>query len=114
MIENCKLKIENYFCRKNNEIPKKRISNSMILNIHEPIDVITIYKRESAKTAPYKIRWNGRSYLITKVGYHHKVRSGRTVYHIFHVCTDSLAFKMRHDPDTLEWILEEVSDGNPD
>lgn len=80
--------------------------------INETIDVITIYKRLGTETAPYKIRWNGRSYLITKVGYHHKVRSGRTVYHIFHVCSDTLAFRLRHDPDTLGWTLEEVSDGN--
>lgn len=86
----------------------------MNLKINENIDVITIYKRLSGQTAPFKIRWNNRSYLITKVGYHHKVRSGRTVYHIFHVCSDSLAFRLKHDSDTLEWILEEVSDGNAD
>lgn len=82
--------------------------------IYEKIDVITIYKRISGETTPYKIRWNGRAYLITKVGYHHTVRTGRTVYHIFHVCTDSLAFRLRHDPDTLHWMLEEVSDGMAD
>ena len=86
----------------------------MIQKIHEQIDVITIYKRLGSQTTPYKIRWNGRSYLITKVGYHHKVREGRTVFHIFNVCTDTLAFKLKHDTDTLVWILEEVSDGNPD
>jgi hypothetical protein len=85
----------------------------MNIQIHEPVDIITIYKRTDGKTTPYKIRWNNRSYLITKVGYHHKVRSGRNVYHIFHVCTDSLAFRLRHDTETLDWILEEVSDGNP-
>lgn len=86
----------------------------MLEYIHETIDVITIYKRLGSKTAPYKIRWNGRSYLITKVGYHHKVREGHTVYHIFHVCSDTLAFKLKHNPDSLQWILEEVSDGNSD
>jgi len=85
----------------------------MNLQINESVDVITIYKRTGAKTAPYKIRWKNRSYLITKVGYHHKVRSGRSIYHIFHVCSDSLAFRLRHETETLEWILEEVSDGNP-
>lgn len=84
----------------------------MHLKLNEKIDVITIYKRIGGQTAPYKIRWNGRAYLITKVGYHHKVREGRTVYHIFHVCSDTLAFRLKHDPDTLHWILEEVSDGN--
>jgi len=86
----------------------------MHIKIHEAIDVITIYQRTGGKAAPYKIRWNNRSYLITKIGYHHKVREGRFIYHVFHACTDSLAFKLKHDPDTLAWFLEEVSDGNPD
>ncbi len=87
--------------------------NTMLEKIHEKIDVITIYRQHEGKVAPYKIRWNGRDYLITKVGYHHKVREGRTVFHVFHVCSDTLAFRLKHDPDTLHWILEEVSDGNP-
>ena len=85
----------------------------MNIKIHEPIDVITIYKRLGGKTAPYKIRWNGRSYIITKIGYHHKVREGHTLYHIFNVCTASLAFRLKHNTDNLAWILEEVSDENP-
>ena len=86
----------------------------MLEKINEKIAVITIYQPQSGRVTPYKIRWNGRDYRITKTGYHHTVRSGRTVYHIFHVSTDTLAFRLRHDPDTLHWILEEVSDGNPD
>ena len=82
--------------------------------INEKIDVITIYKKLGGQVSPYKIRWNSRDYLITKVGYHHKVREGRTVFHIFHVCAGTLNFRLKHDPDTLYWILEEVSDGNPE
>ena len=82
--------------------------------VNEKVDVITIYRKLEGKVTPYKIRWNGRDYITTKIGYHHAVRTGRAVYHIFHVCAGSLAFRLRHDPDTLHWILEEVSDGNPD
>lgn len=83
----------------------------MNLKIHETIDVITIYKRLGSKTAPYKIRWNGRAYLIKKTGYHYKVREGNTLYHIFHVCSDTLAFRLRYNTDSLQWFIEEVSDG---
>jgi hypothetical protein len=85
----------------------------MNLKIHETIDVITIYKRLGSETTPYKIRWNGRSHVITKIGYHHKVREGTTLYHIFHVCSNTLAFRLKHNSDSLQWFLEEVSDGNP-
>ncbi|HSX09662.1 MAG TPA: hypothetical protein VLF93_05900 [Candidatus Saccharimonadales bacterium] len=85
----------------------------MNLQINETIDVITIYKKLGSQTYLHKIRWKGRSYVITKIGYHHKVRQGNTLYHIFHVSTASLAFRVKHNTDNLQWILENVSDGNP-
>lgn len=84
----------------------------MLEKINEKVDVITVYKKIGGEVTPYKIRWNGRDYITKKIGYHHKVRSGRTIFHIFHICSDTLAFRLRHDPDTLSWTLEEVSDGN--
>jgi hypothetical protein len=83
----------------------------MLEKVNEKIDVITIYKRLGATIFPYKIRWNGRNYLIKKIGYHHKVREGRTVLHIFSVSSDTLAFRLRFDTETMYWTLEEVSDG---
>lgn len=82
----------------------------MLEKIHERIDVITVYKRMGATVYPYKIRWNGREYKIKKIGYHHKVREGRTYSHIFSVTSDSLSFKLKFDTETLFWSLEEVSD----
>lgn len=61
---------------------------------------------------PYKLRWNGRDYFIKKLGYHHKIKEGKTLIHIFSVSADSLAFRLRFNSDTLSWILEEVLDGN--
>lgn len=86
----------------------------MTEKVNEKIDVITIYKRLGSKIFPYKIRWNGRDYFIKKIGYHHKVRQGRIIFHIFSVSSDTLAFRLSHNPETLSWTLEEVSDGTPD
>ncbi len=86
----------------------------MLEKIHEKIDVITIYKKYPARVIPYKIRWNGRDHIITKIGYHHKIRKGHTFFHIFSVCSDTLAFRLRFDTETMYWTLEEVSDGFTD
>lgn len=83
----------------------------MLEKVNEKIDVITIYKRMGSKIMPYKIRWNSRDYLIKKIGYHHKVRQGRNYFHIFSVSSDTLAFRLRFDAETMYWTLEEVSDG---
>lgn len=83
----------------------------MLEKVDEKIDVITIYKRMGAKVLPYKVRWNGRDYFIRKIGYHHKIREGRSIHHIFSVSSDTLAFRLRFDTETMYWTLEEVSDG---
>lgn len=85
----------------------------MIEKIHERVSVITSYNRDKGETTIHKIRWNGRDYLITKMGYHHKIREGRNMHHIFHVNNDSLAFKLQLDTENLIWWVLEVSDGSP-
>ncbi len=85
----------------------------MIEHINEQIDCICIYEKLGAIVKPYKIKWNGRVYKITTLGYHHVRRDGRYIHHIFSVATETLAFKLRLDSETLHWYVEEVSDGAP-
>ncbi len=82
----------------------------MLEKINERVDVITIYKKIGATVNPYKIRWNGREYKITKIGYHHKVLRGKIFHHIFSVCSDELFFRLNFDTETMFWTVEEVSD----
>lgn len=60
---------------------------------------------------PYKLKWNGKEYLIKSVGYHHKVKEGKTIIHIFSCSSATLGFRLRFNSDTLSWTLEEVEDG---
>lgn len=84
----------------------------MTEHIHERVDVITIYRKASVpQVMPYKIKWNGRIYLIKHLGYHHKVKEGKTIIHIFSCSSETLGFRLRFNSDTLSWILEEVEDG---
>jgi len=85
----------------------------MLEKINEKVDVITIFKCKGAELTIHKIRWHGREHKITQFGYHHVNKEGRYVYHYFSVCTDTLAFKLRLDTETLSWTLKEVSDGFP-
>jgi hypothetical protein len=85
----------------------------MIEKILERISVLSSYNRDNGEITIHKLRWNGRSYSIVKMGYHHKVRAGRNIFHVFHVNNDSLAFKLQLDTENLTWWILEVSDGNP-
>lgn len=79
--------------------------------INERVSIIVSYDREKAVVMPRKMRWQGRDYVFTRLSYHHKIRMGRTLLHIFHVTDGATDFRLRLDTDTLHWTLEEVCDG---
>jgi hypothetical protein len=83
----------------------------MLEKIGEKVSVITVYDRTKGLNMPVKVKWQGRVYPITKLGYHHKFKAGRTLIHVFSVCNDDLAFRLEFDTDNLQWVLQEISDG---
>ena len=83
----------------------------MIETIGEKVGVMSVYDNVKRSFYPYKIKWQARYYTIKKVCFHHKVRNGRVVQHIFHVTDGAIDFKLVFDADALSWTLEEVCDG---
>lgn len=79
--------------------------------INEKVSVITVYDSEKGVVIPKKIKWQNRIYTIDKIGYHHTLKEGRKLIHIFSVANASIALKLRFDSETLHWTLEEISDG---
>lgn len=84
----------------------------MIEKVFEKVSIIFSYNREKNSFTIYKMSWRKREYFIKRIAYHHKVREGRDLFHIFHVTDDNLDFRIRFDTENLNWILEEVSDGS--
>jgi hypothetical protein len=80
--------------------------------IDEPISVVMYYNQRKSLVAPYGFCWQGRNYRVKQVGYHHKLRQGNKLNHIYSVTDGQLAFRLKLDTDNLAWTLEEVSDGN--
>lgn len=79
--------------------------------IGEKVSIVMIYDRTRASVMPVRMKWQGKYYPISTLGYHHKYKKGTTLIHIFSVSNDSMAFRLALDTDTLYWTLEEVSDG---
>lgn len=79
--------------------------------INEKVSVVTVFDRNRGIVIPQKIKWQGRVYSIDRIGYHHKVKEGKKLIHIFSVANDSLFFRLRFDSENLHWTLAEVSDG---
>ncbi len=84
----------------------------MLLTLAERVSVITKYDCMRGTITPVKIKWQGREYVIKRVGYYHRARQGRTLQHIFHVTDGAWDFRLRCDSDDLHWYVEQVSDGN--
>jgi hypothetical protein len=78
--------------------------------INEKVSVILSFNRENGVVMPKKMRWQGRDYLMKSVSYHHSVREGKKLLHIFHVTNGSSDFRLKLDTENLHWTLEEVYD----
>ncbi len=79
--------------------------------INEKVSVLSFYDKNRGIITPQEIVWRNRTYCITKVGNHWSVRQGRKLLHFFSVLsTNSVAFKLILDTETLHWVLEEVVD----
>ena len=84
----------------------------MIESVNQKVDVISSYNCLRGLVMPLKIKWHDRVYHVHKLGYYHRRRQGQIIQHIFHVTDGNLDFKLRFNTEDLNWILEEVSDGN--
>ena len=79
--------------------------------MNERVSVITVYDHANRKAFPWRLKWRGRIYTVTKIGNHHTRESGRTLYHIFSVSAGNLYFRLSLNAATLFWTLEDTFDG---
>lgn len=86
----------------------------MIQRLKEPVSVVLNFDHRLRRVAPEQIVWQNRTYIIKRLGLHHSFRQGRTLFHIFSVETETLFFRLSLNTDNLHWIVEEVSDGEPE
>lgn len=85
----------------------------MIQKISAPVSVQLVYDHRLRTVAPRQIFWDGKAIRVSKVGMHHTIREGRTLFHIFSVTSQDLFFRLKLDTDNLFWTLEEIADGLP-
>ena len=62
----------------------------------------------AVRVIPQAMQWQGRRWLIDKMGFYHPGRRGAKRYHIFSFASGETAFRVELDPDTLVWTLTDV------
>lgn len=85
----------------------------MIQKISTPISVSLVFDHKKRLVFPKYLVWEGKTYTIDKIGFHHTYREGKTLFHVFSVETKTLFFRLVLDTESLHWRLEEISDGEP-
>jgi hypothetical protein len=86
----------------------------MIERISSPVSVTLIYNHKQRKVAPKWVIWEGKQYLVIRIGLHHTYKAGTILFHVFSVESESLFFRLVLNTTNLHWTLEEISDGEPD
>ena len=83
--------------------------------INKKVSVVTVFSARQRAAAPYMVNWQNRDYHVGKIGYHHTIRRGETLHHIYEVVDkdNSLWMRLNFDTSNLHWVLENVSDGVP-
>ena len=84
----------------------------MVTQINESVSVDLLSNHLTGRIYPWVIAWHGRRYEITKVGFHHMIREGRTLFHVFSVTDGTMYFKLTFNTENLRWHLLEVDGGS--
>ncbi|MBI5369753.1 hypothetical protein HZA85_00975 [Candidatus Uhrbacteria bacterium] len=74
--------------------------------LHDPVDVIVSFTDN--RVLPRRLRWNNRDYPIERVNLVHSAREGTKRIFYFSVSDAANYFKLRLDPEYLEWHLVEL------
>lgn len=86
----------------------------MLQHLQEPVSVNLAYDHAKRLSRPLSVTWAGRHYPVLSVGLRHTYKEGLTRHHIFSVTSRGLFFRLNLNCDSLQWTLEEISDGLPD
>ena len=84
--------------------------------IGEEVSVVSYFSSKKRLSLPHIISWQGREYAVGTIGFHHTVRQGDILHHIYELVDQEEVLWMRLNLDTsnLHWTLEVISDGLAD
>ncbi len=82
--------------------------------INEEVSVAMYYSARKKLALPRLINWQNTDYAVGKIGYHHTVKVGDVLHHIYELVDtkQTLWFRLNLNTNNLHWTLEAVSDGH--
>lgn len=86
----------------------------MYERINQRISVVAVFGDTYKDVRPFKIKWNGREYLISAVNYIHKRKEGQTFLYIFSATDGVNFFELEFDTLEMNWRMGRVADNEAD
>jgi len=74
--------------------------------LNDPVDVMVSFADN--RVLPRAMRWNQKDYKIENINLVHTVREGRKKIFYFSVSDLNNYFKLKLDPENLDWRLVEL------
>jgi len=84
--------------------------------VNEEVSVISYFSARRKLSLPHIISWRNHEYAVGEIGFHHTLRKGDTLHHIYELGDGEKLLWMRLNFNTsnLHWTLEAISDGLAD
>ncbi len=81
--------------------------------INQEVSVVSVFSAKQRVAAPYLLSWRSTDYQVGSIDYHHTIRRGETLHHIYEVVDKDnlLHFRLNFDTSNLHWTLEAIHDG---
>jgi hypothetical protein len=85
------------------------------ISINERVDIVVLYKKDgdiSTLAFPYKMRYQGRDIVFTKLGMRHPTSRGKRAIHVFDMTDGSNDYRLEFDAENLTWVLIAIIPGS--
>ena len=81
--------------------------------IGENVSVGMFYSTRKRVAMPRVLIWQNKEYHFDKIGYHHTIKKGEVLHHIFELAdrNQTMWFRLNLNTSNMQWMLEAVSDG---
>lgn len=88
----------------------------MHTTINQEVSVVSFFSASKRLALPHIIHWQGTSYDVGSIGFHHSVHKGSTLFHVYELTDreESIWMRLLLNTSNLHWTLEAVSDGQAD
>lgn len=84
------------------------------VSINERVEVIALHKKSgdiSTNCLPWKMRYQNRDILFTKLCLRHPTSQGKRMVHVFDMTDGTNDYRLEFDAESLIWTLAAIVEG---